>query len=44
MTRIDYEQKMGDRCQAATEFLQAIAVGLILAVPFIIEIVKELLK
>lgn len=44
MTRIDYEQKMGDRCQAATEFLQAIAVGLIFAVPFIIEIVKELLK
>ncbi len=44
MTRIDYEQKMQNRCQAATEFLQALAVGLIFAVPFLIEIVKELVK
>jgi len=44
MTRIDYEQKMQNRCKSASEFLGAIVVGLIFAVPFLIEIVKELVK
>ena len=44
MNRLTYETKVASRCQSAIEFLQAVAVGLILATPFIIEIVKELLK
>jgi hypothetical protein len=44
MTREIYEQKLHQRCEAASEFLGAIAVGLIFAVPFLIEIFKELVK
>jgi hypothetical protein len=44
MNRLTYETKVASRCQSAIEFLQAVVVGLIFAVPFIIEIGKELLK
>jgi len=44
MNRLTYETKIAKRCKAASEFLGAIVVGCIFALPFIIEIVKELVK
>lgn len=44
MNRLTYEIKVTNRCKSASEFLSAIAVGLIFAVPFLIEIIKELVK
>ena len=44
MTREQHEHKVASRCQAATEFLGAVVVGLIFAFPFLVEIVKELAK
>lgn len=44
MNRETYETKVANRCKSASEFLGAIAVGLIFALPFLIEILKELAK
>ena len=44
MNRETYEVKVANRCKSASEFLGAIVVGLIFAVPFLIEILKELTK
>ena len=44
MNRLNYETKVANRCKSASEFLGASGVGLIFAVPFLIESVKELVK
>jgi hypothetical protein len=44
MNRLTYETKVANRCKSASEFLGAIVVGCIFALPFIIEILKELVK
>ena len=44
MDRLTYEAKIAKRCQAASEFLGALAVGCLFALPFIVEIIKELAK
>ena len=44
MDRSTYETKIAKRCKAASEFLGAIFVGCLFALPFIVEIFKELAK
>jgi hypothetical protein len=44
MDRLTYETKIAKRCKAASEFLGAIFVGCLFALPFIVEIFKELAK
>ena len=42
MNRLNFEIKIAERCKSASEFVAALCVGLILSVPFLIEISKEL--